>query len=149
MERYGYFMTEEGGLNFIEKDTKIDLNPTIFKNLKDCIRCALYYNTSLNGRKLTYFKILNNNDIIQYIHNISTKEHVFGYLHLCFKNKDNDLEPVQLLSICNKMYCNMLECVCACKYYPENNIEDCAVKVGYCKLLTNDDIMYELHCSYV
>lgn len=143
-------MTGEEDLNLVENNVDINPNPGLFKNLKDCIRCALYYNQNLEGKKLTYFKILHNNDIINYIHNTSIKDCVFGYVYLCFKNKNNDLEPAQLLFICNKMYNNMLECVCVDKYNPENDIiENCIVKVAYCKLLNNDDTMYELHCLYV
>lgn len=49
MERYGYFFKSkvENVISLLGKEFKIDyMQAYYFKNLKDCIRNALYYNTS-------------------------------------------------------------------------------------------------------
>lgn len=150
MQRYGYFFKSEiqkESSTFLGKEFKIDyMHASYFKNLKDCIRNALYYNALDTSRSdPSYLKILNNTEVVNYIHN-SNKNCFFGFMHLCFE--DVVSEPMNLFSTCDTLYKDMLDCVCASKCGEELNITtDFVIKVGYFVMLTPDDIVRELHCT--
>lgn len=147
MERYSYFFKSEiqnENSSFLGKEIKVDyMHAFYYKNMKDCIRSALYYNT-IDMRKRTpcYLKILNNAEVVEYIHK-SNKDYLFGFLHLYFE--ESVLEPIRLFSNCETLYRDMLDCVCAVKCDKESNVTDTIIKVAYFIMLTPDNIVQELH----
>ena len=146
MDRYGYLFLSNA---VDEVELRIErVQHSFFKNLSDCIRNALYYDSSNKKEKRHYFKILKNSDVVQHIHNIS-KDCTYGYLYLCLVD-----DQITLFSTGNDLYHNMLDCVCANKSYMDCDLfkgeqQQYVIKVGYFVLLNDDEIIRELHLPAV
>jgi hypothetical protein len=148
MERYGYLFTrnpEHGA--FPNNDVCVEkINQSFFKNLSDCIRNALYCDSAVGKESRRYFKILKNADVVKHIHDINGQL-TFGYCYVYIQN-----EQAALFSACNKLYNNMLECVSEKKSEYENEClkdENYVIKIGYFVVLSDDDIVRELHRTSV
>ena len=140
MERYGFFLSDPS------KDCEnfTYLHGTLFESIHECLRVARDWKSADHRY---YFKILNNDEIIKYIHN-QPNEKKFGYIFLC-NDYLNDVFFTYSHSV--KLYSDLLNCINdgKCHYnrkddevdYPQikNN------KIGYFVILNNDDLVNELH----
>lgn len=149
MERYGYLHTldsETDNLCFATRQNSITyVHNYFYKNLSDCIRCAVSDPIKENETR-HYIKILKNADVVREIHDTSEKSS-YGFLYLCLK-KEMNKDHIYLFSPCNMLFSSMLECVSCEKNYKENDFSktiDSVIKLGYFKLLTEDDVIKELH----
>lgn len=100
--------------------------------------------------KIFYFKILNNSEIIKFVH-AKECEKKFGYVIIC----DNLLNGCHCVcSWSPKFYEDMLTCILAWKTQhfwkdePDRNIDQCS-KIAYFFVLNDDELVEELHAPSV
>lgn len=142
MERYGFFfMSDDAG----EPGDFTYLHATLYEHAHQCLRVARDWKTS--DEKI-YFKLLNNSEIIKYVH-VKQNKKKFGYLFL-----SNDFLNNMLFAhtYSSKLYDDILECISDGKSYHEETDDDRHMpqknsKIGYFTILTDDELVAELHAS--
>lgn len=135
MERFGYRVHASNGMQYIK--------PCLYEHFIDCVKNGIKEEDCENDNIL-YFKILKNKDVVKNIHRIS-EECVYGYCYL-LKSKNESNFSVQNPS---KLYKNLMETICDAKASLEcsdvTGHTDIKVKIGYYKLLSPDEFLYEIH----
>lgn len=141
MERYGFFlMSHSDG----ECGDFTYLHGTLFEHAHQCLRVARDWKTD---DKKSYFKMLNNSEIVKYAH-VKQNKKKFGYL---FLTNDTLNTPLFVHTYSSKLYDDILECIYDGKSCHEQTDDhdgytsqkDC--KIGYFLILSDDELVAELH----
>lgn len=138
MERFGYFVCRPDGAQV----KLVYFHDRLFKNMFECMQDSKQWD-----EKIFYFKILNNSEIIKFVH---TKEceKKFGYVIIC----DNLLNGCHCVcSWSPKFYEDMLDCISDGKAQHclnKDEVDDGAnqrSKIAYFFVLNDDELVTELH----
>ena len=136
MERYGYLI-----VNASSEDTFKDVHVNLYTNIIACVTSAATRNIAAKER-VVYFKILKNADIVQFLH-AEESDYGFGY---CFLKRASVNEPFKITDSSEKFYTHVLHCVTSAKnYFSGNECFNENVKIGYFKVLSDDDVVKHLH----
>lgn len=143
MERYGFFLCDSD--RELEKFTY--LHGVLFKDAFECVEIARDWKAA---EKRFYFKILNNSEIVKFIHDKETKK-VFGYVFLC-----NDVFEDHYFTYAwsPKLYEDILQCIQDGKNHylkdvdePDSLKHPGKTQIGYFVILTDDHLVTELHAN--
>lgn len=142
MEQFGYLITD-----VCSASDYLYVHNELFQNITDCIKCVLLRNRVEDTQRVLYFKILKNSEIVKIIHENCELYKAYGYCHL---KRSKPIEKFIVLTTNKQLFTNMLDCIHKAKI-----IEDCGddpdslnlqVKIGYFKLLNDNEIVHYLHC---
>lgn len=142
MERYGY-LTQDA----IDKTSVKRIYGSLFVDIVQCIRKGRMENIAEN-EILTYFKILKNSETIKWIHSEETL-HKYGYVYL---HNIDESKSCTIFNINSSiLFLNPLDCITSAKsdvaIEPSHNVFK-NLKIGYYKILDNDELMKELHTPF-
>lgn len=140
MERYGFLLLEEGS-----EDSFKNVHVHLYTNILSCITSAGTSPEIAAGDKIAYFKIMKNSDIVRLLHTKSGG-YTYGY---CFLKRSSATAPFKITDSSDTFYTHILDCVAAAKTECLNDTECCDVngKIGYFKILTDDEVVKHLHCK--
>jgi len=134
MERYGFLRKTAGS------DEILSLHDDLFPDIASCVRVGSAQEQNLEAG-IYYFKILNNKEVVEHIHNNSEFLTVFSYFHL-YRPAPN--KPHSMSSSCDRLFNQLLECVLSAKCRPREE-DGHKLKVAYYKLFTDEELIKELH----
>lgn len=142
MERYGFFLSQSG----VELDKFSYFHNTLYKNIAECIRVSR--DVEGTDRK-SYFKILNNTEIISLVH-LNESKKKFGYISICNVCTTNNNYLVHSYS--SKFYEDILDCVLDAKTHVPRNEDETDYcynyhenKMAYFYVMNDDNLVSELH----
>ncbi|GFT73875.1 uncharacterized protein F54H12.2 [Trichonephila clavipes] len=95
-----------------------------------------------DGNSILYFRILNNSDIVKYLHT-GKKDINYSYVYL---HQSSLSEPYYIYQGANNFYKDLLQCIIDVKS-TETKVPDSPshrVKVGYLKILDADELLIDL-----
>lgn len=142
MEKYCYLITDlcnEGG-EFLY------IHNTLFDNITDCIKNALLRKLVDGPKRVIYFRILQNCEIVRYIHDDCSFEN-YGFCHL---KRMNPSERFSVFATHKTLYDNLLECIEKAKIFEADSCDlpdspNFQLKIGYFKVLNDTEIVQLLH----
>lgn len=140
MERYGFFFTSD---SVRESEEFTYLHGCLYEQMHQCLRIARDWETS---DEKNYFKLLNNSEIIKYVHEKQNKKKIFGYLFLSNDFLSNNMLFAHSYSL--KLYHDILECIFDGKSSHEQtdiSATQKSSKIGYFVILNDDELVAELH----
>lgn len=136
MERYGYLIVDASS-----EDSFKDVHVNLYTNIIACVTSAKAKKIATNER-IVYFKILKNADIVELLH-AEEDNYGFGY---CFLKRASVNEPFKITDSSEKFYTHVLHCVTSAKnYFSGGECFNANVKIGYFRVLTDDDVVKTLH----
>lgn len=143
MEKYGYLISDlcQDSLEFLH------IQNTLFDNITDCIKNALSRQIVDGPKRVIYFKILQNCEIVTHIHNDSPYEN-YGFCHL---KRMNPSERFSVYSTDKTLCNNLLECISKAKIFEAEDSSDLPdspnfqLKIGYFRVLNDTEIVQLLH----
>ncbi|GFS58228.1 uncharacterized protein TNCV_4916311 [Trichonephila clavipes] len=136
MERYGYLIADSSGACVYQ------IHNILYRDIINCVKNAIEQKKD-DGNSILYFRILNNSDIVKYLH--TGKKDInnsYVYLHQLSLS-----EPYYIYQGANKLYKDLLQCIIDVKS-TETKVSDSPshrVKVGYLKILNADELLIDLH----
>lgn len=143
MEKYGYLIADLYGENYTDF---LYINNSLFENITDCIQNALLKNLVDGPKRVLYFKILQNSEIVSHIHEDCNFEN-YGFCHL---RRTNSSERFTVLTTYKSLVNRLLDCVLKAKIYECESSElpdtpNFHLKIGYFKVLNDTEIVQLLH----
>lgn len=135
MERYG-FLRKTSDTNDISS-----MHETLFPDIKNCVREGVLQQQDLQNT-IYYFKILNNREIIQYMHASPGDTELFSYFHL---HQTCPTDGYVMCAAGDQLYARLIDCVFTAKWKPTDLKNAATIKVAYYKLLTDDELLKALH----
>lgn len=141
MQRYGFLLVEKDS-----EDVFKNIHVHLYNNIFGCVSTA---GTSLKiaaGERLVYFKILKNSDIVRLLHEKGAG-YTYGY---CLLKRPSVNEPFKITDSSETFYTSMLDCLTSAKTICLNDDDECCdenKKIGYFKLLTDNEVVKYLHCK--
>lgn len=143
MEKYGYILSDpvQDTLEFLH------IQNSLFDNITDCIKNALLRKMLDGPKRVFYFKILQNCEIISHIH----MDNPFENYGFCYLKRASPSERFTVYSTHKTLCDNVLECISKAKIVDTKNSIDlpdtpnCHLKIGYFKILNDTEIVQLLH----
>ncbi|GFS69332.1 hypothetical protein TNCV_4011441 [Trichonephila clavipes] len=128
-----------------------DINKNIFILIRNAqtaphdayLKTYLVLRKDISDKRIVYFKILNNSEIVQYIHN-DAQEECFGF---CKLHRTDPNDKFKVFSPNKHLFVNLLDCVLEARDITSDK-GDCPrflLQFGYFKLLTNDELVKLFH----
>lgn len=139
MERFGYVVVNNGVFKHI--------NPTIFKTFSDCVKSVLSEEHDVLTN-IFYFKILKTSEIVKMIHEKpNDKKFGFCYLLKC-KNENHFTVHNAQCELENNLFDIVMRAkklICEKDKESTSGCSDLKMKIGYFKILTDEDFLSEIH----
>ncbi|GFX09854.1 uncharacterized protein TNCV_2688961 [Trichonephila clavipes] len=101
MEKFGYLVCDS-----CSPGEFLYINPSLFLNIIDCVQNVVLCK-DISDKRIVYFKILNNSEIVQYIHNDAQEEY-FGF---CQLHRTDPNDKFKVFSPNKNLFVNLLDCV--------------------------------------
>ncbi|KAG8174391.1 hypothetical protein JTE90_016087 [Oedothorax gibbosus] len=138
MERYGFLRKSTA-----DPDNIISVHDDLFTDIGSCVRAGSAQEQNLEST-IYYFKILNNKEVVDYIHNNCEFLCVFSYFYLY---RPSPHKPYSMSTSCDRLFSQLLECVLSAKCKPKEADDPIGhrLKVAYYKLFSDDELIKELH----
>ncbi|GFT97413.1 uncharacterized protein NPIL_365591 [Nephila pilipes] len=134
MEKYGYVTCDVQEYLYI--------HPALFNSFIDIVQHVVLRQSLDNSKKIVYFKVLNNSEIVQYIHGDNTLEQ-FGF---CLLHKADLDERFKLHSTCKNLYDSIFDCLLTARETEFDETSGCSrFQFEYSKLLNDDEVIHLLH----
>lgn len=136
MERYGYLIVESGGASIYH------IHSSLYRDIVSCVKSVIEQKIDTENTIL-YFKILNNSEIVKYLHDMKNDEsYSFTYLHQPILT-----DPPYICSGASTLYKDLLQCIIDVKSTDTkiSDIPGYLLKIGYLKILNPDELLLDLH----
>ncbi|GFV04414.1 uncharacterized protein TNCV_920352 [Trichonephila clavipes] len=101
MEKFGYLVCDS-----CSPGEFLYIHPSLFLNIIDCVQNVVL-RKDISDKRIVYFKILNNSEIVQYIHN-DAQEECFGF---CQLHRTDPNDKFKVFSPNKHLFVNLLDCV--------------------------------------
>ncbi|GFT99106.1 uncharacterized protein TNCV_3794581 [Trichonephila clavipes] len=101
MEKFGYLVCDS-----CSPGEFLYIHPSLFLNIIDCVQNVVL-RKDISDKRIVYFKILNNSEIVQYIHN-DAQEECFGF---CQLHQTDPNDKFKVFSPNKHLFVNLLDCV--------------------------------------
>ncbi|GFY25083.1 uncharacterized protein TNCV_2692741 [Trichonephila clavipes] len=101
MEKFGYLVCDS-----CSPGEFLYIHPTLFLNIIDCVQNVVL-RKDISDKRIVYFKIFNNSEIVQYIHN-DAQEECFGF---CQLHRTDPNDKFKVFSPNKHLFVNLLDCV--------------------------------------
>ncbi|GBO35504.1 hypothetical protein AVEN_41994-1 [Araneus ventricosus] len=129
MEKYGYIICD-----VCTMQEYLYIPPVLFNSLVDSGQHVVLRQSLDPSRKVIYFKILNNSEIVQYIHCDDASDQ-FGF---CLLQKTNPVERFKLHSTRRSLYDSVFECLLTPRESDFDEAGSCARhQIGYFNILSD------------
>ncbi|GFU41559.1 uncharacterized protein TNCV_2792731 [Trichonephila clavipes] len=115
---------------------------SLFTNIIECVQNAVRQHLD-DSKKVVYFKILSNCEIVQFIHK-EPNEDLFGY---CQLHRRDPQERFQVFASNKTLFPNLLDCILTARE-TEADVPDCPryqLQFGYFKIMLADEFVESLH----
>lgn len=141
MERYGYLLLEESSEDFFKH-----VHKNLYTNLVSCVTSAGTQKIGKNERVI-YFKILKNADIVKMLH---AEDDTYGF-GFCLLKRSSINEAFEITDSSDKLYTHVMHCITSAKtmYFDSEDCFNINVKIGYFKVLNDDEVVKNLHIPCV
>ncbi|GFY23499.1 uncharacterized protein TNCV_3941911 [Trichonephila clavipes] len=101
MEKFGYLVCDS-----CSPGEFLYIHPSLFLNIIDCVQNVVL-RKDISDKRIVYFKILNNSEIVQYVHN-DTQEEYFGF---CQLHRTDPNDKFKVFSPNKHLFVNLIDCV--------------------------------------
>lgn len=141
MDRYGFLRKSANACEIAY------LYETIFPDIASCVRVGSAQEQNSLENTVHYYKILTNKEIIRFIHDHGENE-LFSYFNM---NRQTANKPYAICAASNQLFTHLLDCILIgkCKLTAMAQTTDSTLKIAYYKLLSDDELIKELHQSTV
>ncbi|GFS98407.1 uncharacterized protein TNCV_3523271 [Trichonephila clavipes] len=137
MEKFGYILC-----SCCSSGDYLYIHSALFTNIIECVQNAVRQHLD-DSKKVVYFKILSNCEIVQFIHK-EPNEDLFGY---CQLHRRDPQERFQVFASNKTLFPNLLDCILTARE-TEADVPDCPryqLQFGYFKIMLADEFVESLH----